>query len=470
MWKGMVSNMSEQKNKKIEWKYIAILIVSFGFYLLWYLLDGVIQTPDANSYIVMEANREPGYCMYLAFFRMLFGTEYYLDLAVIVQCLIAALAAVAICKELQKRFSLHDLQMLCILIVQYGLTLLNRFVAQRRYSYFNSIETEGLTYSLWIFLFVCLIRMLYDNQTKDVIQALIWCVVLTSIRKHMMISFGLFFLVIIFVEWKAKSWKKGMVKAVLLLVLGFSLMKLVDCSYNYATRGVFASHTGDSLFILGTEIFVADTDMVSRIDDVNHQELFLEIMKRADENQYNLKYAESGWRNIESHYSNSYDRIKFDIINVVLNEYLDEQGIVQPQREVLYNEITASMMKALLPACLSDMARISGGNIIHGFITTVLKVHPLLNGPAVCLYIAYIGVFIYLVKKKSYVIVSQSALPLAGLVMLAIVANVFLTAITIYSQMRYMLYNTGLFYQAGFLMLIETLRIRRAKNKGVHPE
>lgn len=461
--------MTEQKRKKIEWKYWLIGIVSFGFYVLWYLLDGIIQTPDANSYISMEANREPGYCMYLAFFRVLFPADCYLDAAVLVQCLIAAVAAAAICKELQKRFALHDLQMLCILMVQYGLTLLNRFVAQRRYSYFNSIETEGITYSLWIFLFVCLIRILYDAQKKDIIQALIWCVVLTTIRKHMLISFGLFFLVIFYVEWKNKKWKKGLIQAVVLLVLGLSLMKLLDYSYNYATRGVFASHTGDSLFILGTEIFVADTEMVSRIEKEEYQQLFLEIMKRADEKQYNLKYAESGWRNIERHYSNSYDRIKFDIINVTLNEYLDEIGMVQPQREEVYNEITAAMMKALLPACIQDMARISYGNVLHGFITTVLKVHPLLNLPALGLYMLYLGIFIYLIRQKSYVKVPASVLPFAGLVMLAIVANVFLTAVTIYSQMRYMLYNTGLFYQAGFLMLIETARIRRVKEE-VHPE
>lgn len=455
--------MTEQKKKRIEWKYWFIGLVSFGFYVLWYLVDGVIQTPDANSYIVMEANREPGYCMYLAFFRALFPTESYLDVAVIVQCLIAAIAAVAICKELQKRFALHNLLMLCILGVQYGLTLLNRFVAQRRYSYFNSIETEGITYSLWIFLFVCLIRVLYDAQKRDIAQALIWCVILTTIRKHMMISFGLFFLVIFYVEWKSKKWKKGLVKAVVLLLLGFSLMKLIDCSYNYVTRGVFASHTGDSLFILGTEIFVADNEMVSRIENEEYQQLFLEIMQKADEEQYNLKYAENGWRNIERHYSNSYDRIKFDIINVTLNEYLDEKGMVQPQREVLYNEITATMMKALLPVCIQDMARISYGNVIHGFITTVLKVHPMLNIPAFGLYILYFGVFIYLVKQKSYKLVSTSALPFACLVMVAIVANVFLTAVTIYSQMRYMLYNTGLFYQAGLLMLAEMWKVYKSK-------
>jgi hypothetical protein len=42
---------------------------------------------------------------------------------------------------------------------------------------------------------------------------------------------------------------------------------------------------------------------------------------------------------------------------------------------------------------------------------------------------------------------------------LAIALNVGLTSATIYCQMRYMLYNTAFFYQAGFLMLIEARRM-----------
>ena len=56
-------------------------------------------------------------------------------------------------------------------------------------------------------------------------------------------------------------------------------------------------------------------------------------MRRADEMQYNLAYAGKGWHNIEDHYSLSYDRIKFDIVNVVVREYQDAKGISEEQKE-----------------------------------------------------------------------------------------------------------------------------------------
>jgi membrane protein YdbS with pleckstrin-like domain len=98
-------------------------------------------------------------------------------------------------------------------------------------------------------------------------------------------------------------------------------------------------------------------------------------------------------------------------------------------------------------------------NVISGLITTVLKVHKYLNVLAVLLYIAYLAVLIWLVKKKAYKRESNSVVGFAILVLLAIALNVGLTSATIYCQMRYMLYNTAFFYQAGLLMLIEAGRI-----------
>ncbi len=107
--------------------------------------------------------------------------------------------------------------------------------------------------------------------------------------------------------------------------------------------------------------------------------------------------------------------------------------------------------------CLPDLLRIFAVNVISGLITTVLKVHPVLNVVAMLLYLAYIGLFLWLVKKGSYHKADTSLL-FAALVMISLVATIVLTSATIYCQMRYMLYNTGLFYQAGLIMLYEALR------------
>ena len=59
----------------------------------------------------------------------------------------------------------------------------------------------------------------------------------------------------------------------------------------------------------------------------------------------------------------------------------------------------------------------------------------------------------------------NSVLPFAILVLVAIAVNVGLTSAVIYPQMRYMLYNTGLFYQAGLLMLIEVWNLKKSGAK-----
>lgn len=440
--------------KKAIW--VGVFIVSAVFYLLWYLQDGIILTEDAPSYINMTSDREPGYCSFLWILRVIFGTNIYLHVAVILQCLIAALAATALTYSLKKRFELNWLISIGILVIQYGITLLNRFVAQRRYSYFNSIETEGIAYSLWVFFFLALLGILYDKNKKSILTAAIWAVVLISIRKQMLVTLPLIFLCILYVRFMDKrKWYLVLAEAILVVVLSYAGVVFVDCSYNLASRGVFEQHTGDSSFILGTEIYLADVGMADAMEDEQHKEIFLEIMRRADEMQYNLAYAGKGWHNIEDHYSLSYDRIKFDIVNVVIREYQEKNGIPQEQWEEYYHEVAGTLMKELLPESIPNLIKLFFCNVIHGMITTVLKVHPVLNWGALFLYVSYISVFIFLWQRQSYKMVSASALPFAAITVISILGTVGLTSITIYCQMRYMLYNTPLFYQAGLIMLVE---------------
>lgn len=95
-----------------------------------------------------------------------FGAEVGLHAAVIGQCVIAAMAAYAITRTLGRLFSLSWFGSVGVLVIQYGITLLNRFVAQRRCSYFNSIETEGLAYSLWVFYFLCILGVWFQRDKK----------------------------------------------------------------------------------------------------------------------------------------------------------------------------------------------------------------------------------------------------------------------------------------------------------------
>jgi hypothetical protein len=261
-------------------------------------------------------------------------------------------------------------------------------------------------------------------------------------------------------------WKKAVILSLCIVAVGFVATRLLDCTYNYAIRGVFAPHTGDSSFILGTEVYVAREDMAVKINSDDNREIFLEILKRADEREYNSKYAGKGWHNIEDHYSESYDRIKFDIVSVVIREYQEDSNIPEDERDDSSNLIMGDIMKSILIPCLPGMVKIFLSNLVHGFVTTVLKVNTLLNWIALFLYIAYIGLWVILVLGKSYQKVNMTVLPLAALVLGCIACNVGFTSAAIYPQMRYMLYNTGLFYQAGLLMVAELFKIKTDNMEG----
>lgn len=465
--------MKKVQKRREQTTVVILFLISLAFYLFWYLFDGIIITEDAPSYIQMQSDREPGYCLYLWLFRVTFGAEVGLHVAVIGQCVIAAVAACAITSMLGRWFSLNWFGSAGILLIQYGITLLNRFVAQRRCSYFNSIETEGLAYSFWVFYFLCILGIWFQRDKKSLAGAIAWSIVLISIRKQMLITLVILFLVVLVTYFRKEGWKKAVVSVLLTCVIVLVGTRLIDCGYNWMVRGEFAPHTGDSSFILGTELYLADKEMAQQIQDADNRALFLEIMRRAEEKEYNIAYAGKGWQAIEDHYSSAYDRIKFDIVMTVIREQQEARGVAEADREADYNRIAGSMMRDLLMPSIPQLIKLFACNVIHGLITTVLKVHRLLNWAALFLYLLY-GITIFLCAdlcrgNKSPHSISAvfahkynraennltMAREFAWIVLLAIVVNVCFTSLTIYCQMRYMLYNTGLFYQAWWIMLLQ---------------
>lgn len=442
-----------------------LFMASLAFYLVWYVLDGVIMTEDAPSYINMGSDREPGYCLYLMVFRMIFGRGLYLHAAVVGQCIVAAAAACAITIGFANMFSLGWLGSAGVLAVQYGITLLNRFVALRRYSYFNSIETEGLAYSLWIFYFLCILGIWYKRDKKSVAGAIFWSVILISIRKQMIITLVILVIVMFLAHIREIGWKKSTAYALSACALAFALARLADCTYNLAFRGTFAPHTGDSSFIIGTQLYLADKGMAENIKDARNREIFLEIMERANAKGYNIAYAGKGWQAVEAHYSGAYDRIKFDIVMPVIRERQEADGIAEADRGADYGLVAGAMMRELLVPVMPGFIKLYFCNIIHGLVTTVLKVHPLLNWGALLLYLVYGAAIFGLCIwgwGDSYADLNNPA-HFAWVVLLAIAVNVCFTSLTIYCQMRYMLYNTGLFYQAFGIMMLHILACGRRR-------
>lgn len=451
---------AEKKINSEKLFFLICLAISIIFYMIWYWHDGVIMSVDGPTYVMRESDREPGYCSFLWILNIIFGEKLYLDIAVILQCLLAGVAAAVLTSSLKKRFHLNWFTAMVMLVIEYGITLLNRFIAARRYSYYNSICTEALAYSFFILFFVSLLGILYDQDKKSLILCCVWSIILITIRKHMLITLPLMFLAVVLFWWKKKGWKTILI-ALASIIVCFGCVRLIDCAYNYANRGEFAPHTGDATFIFGNEIYTANPDMVEYISDEENKMLFLEILKRADEKQYNIQYAGEGLLELQDHYSIAYDRIKFDTTMVVIREYQIAQGIEEADREADFNQRVNTMVKELLPYCMADMIKISFTSVLTGLITTVLKVRPVLNELSLVLYLGYIVLLVFLWRKSDRR--ETSAVPFALFTLFSIIINNMFVAAALYCQMRYMLYNTAFFYQSGLLMLMEAVKIYQTK-------
>lgn len=449
-----------KKTKKIG-IYWGIFLISAVFYLLFFVNDGVILTEDANSYIIMETNREPFYCSFLWLLRILFKEDVYLKVAAIIQCLVAALAAASLTVSFQSRFSLSKMATAAVLLLQYSITILNRFVAQRRYSYYNSIETEGLAYSIWIFFFLTIVEILYDKDKKAVIKAILWSIVLISIRKQMLFSLGVLLIAVLIAFWNRRKWYQSVIIAFISVLICFLGNKLIDCEYNYLTRGVFEEHTGDASFIFGTQIYMANSNMAEVISNDEYRQLFLEIMQEADKKEYHVSYAPDSALAMQEHYSLCYDRIKFDIVNPVIRAYQDEHGIPEEEREANSSLILSEMVRNLLKPTLPSIVKLFWINVLQGLVVTVsFKKQTFLYFYALIVYLFFIASQIYLVKKRN-----MKTLLVSFICLISILGNVVITSATIYCQTRYMLYNTALFYQVGLLILAELIQERHKYEK-----
>ena len=99
---------NDRRKRQVE--ITVVVLVSVLFYLIWYWHDGVIITPDSDSYLTMQADREPGYCFYLWLMQVIFGNKRYLDAAAVLQCIIAGISTAVFTVSLKKRFRLNNIK------------------------------------------------------------------------------------------------------------------------------------------------------------------------------------------------------------------------------------------------------------------------------------------------------------------------------------------------------------------------
>ena len=442
--------MAKRKmSKNTEYEKWIMLLVCLLFYLSFCLVFGVFTNTDSEGYIAMDSSREPIYPLFLLLFRSIFPADIWMKMVILAQNIIMALAVWLFSWFLKKEFTLSLKAAYLTLLPHFGVAVLCQFAAGRGSIYSNSILTEGIALSLWIFFLYFLLKALYQYDLRFAAAALLLAAVMTDTRKQMAIAY-IAVIAVLGICWAHREEYVKRMGIVLLMAAGSVILALgITRIYNYNLRGEFAQNTRDMNLVLTTTLYVSDREDGELIQEETVRELFYEVYDILDKKECNYKYAGSGWRNLEAHYGAHYDMITIDTTKDLFTDYAVKNGFSEGMdAEQEADRMSGEIVKALFMDNLKTYGKVYMASVGNGFVNTVAKKGKVLDYYALGVYIAYIGLMILCFLQKN---TRKSAL-FALTVLLLVIINVGVTAALIFCQTRYMIYNMAMVYIALFLM------------------
>lgn len=375
------------------------------FYLLFPLLDGPVWCVDSGGYAQMHITREPLYPSFLALCRgiaQLLRADA-LMVVVILQSLLAGTATWYAGYSIGQLKNHSRMIQLTAVLFQFAVTLLCRFAANRGSAYTNSILTEGLSLSLFVLFSVRLFLFIRTEQKKHLCLTLLYSLLLVCLRKQMMIT--LLVMVIVF-GWYVLIRDRKICRFLGLTALVCSVFltaKGIDRVYQYAVRGVWMEHSGNSMGMLCTLLYSSDVGRdVALFQDETLRKIYTEIMRQADEQQLLYAYAESGWLPLSSHYADSYDAIGYGIINPVVEGYIAQNyDYSEAEAAMKYDEICKEMSRTLFRQSPMPLMKVYVYNTFKGFVNSVARANRFLSMYAAAAYLAMAAAAGYLIVQRS---------------------------------------------------------------------
>ena len=433
---------------------LLLFTLSEIFYLIFAFVDKYHLYLDSQSYIKMHEMREPLYPTIIAVIRTIFGgngSEEYLLFVVILQAIIIGYVVYNVTKYFSDEFKLNNVGTVIVFMIFISVSLMNRFLAKRGAMYSNSIMSEGIAYPLFILFFRYCYEYINTYKVKPLFIATVISFLLVSTRKQMYVSLVLIIVSIIYVAIRNKKIKHVVICFLLscLLVVGGS--KLFDYVYINTVFGVNATHTSDSRFVTTMIFYTASREDVTYIEDETVKDLFIDIYDTCDEKGYLKSNMQDGsWYERISHFAKVYDNIQLRTMWAKMQEVASEKvGNSGIEMELLVDEYNSELITSLLPKLLPSILLTFTDSFIYGLLVTISAEKQILMPIAAIIYVLYIGLLVYTLKKQG--LNKYSLLGIFALV--SILVNIGLVSLVIFCQTRYTIYNMAIFYVSGFLMV-----------------
>mgnify|MGYP007069953077 CR=1 FL=1 len=479
------------KNKYSKNLIFMYVILPFLFFAGMAIFDGTVWCVDSPSYTSMDFSREPVYPLFLLGIRKVFelfdfagemyGQPSYLFCAVIIQSFLWIYSTSRLGFFMYKvaRDNTYEnkarLMGFMAVFFQIAVCVLNRFIAARGSMYSECIMTESLAMPLFVLFNIRLFMALKDYNKVNLAALFLLCVLISSIRKQMLITLIIWGFVsfVLHLLWKRTRDFRKFVETCILVILAFICISVADRGYNYVLRGRFVEHIGNSKGALDTVLYTAEEEdaslyekyetsedypnlsaLYSEIyDTLTQRELTIDFAPAGFEQGENSTISNSDWVSMAAHYADCYDIIGFDVVLPLCEEYVAEYFpelddiSAQIKEDAVEKVLLTELMKKDIAGMLKGQSKafvyVLKANVLKAFVISVANISPrILITVSLVIYILYLTLMFRigaLHKKKDFALLSF-------IVIVGICINSVVTGSMIFPQPRYMCYSMGLFY------------------------
>lgn len=441
-----------------------LIIIPLMVFFFFGIIDGGVICVDSNAYMDMLDFVEPIYPLFISIFRLIFGTEtnLYLDAIAVFQSLLMGYAVLRLAKYAKQKFNTGYGTALIIEMIIISVSLMCRFVAKRGSMYSNSILTEGLAYPLFLIFFRHLFELLSERKNKEIVICTLMSILMISIRKQMYITLFLLVLVLFTVALMSREYKKYIMSIAMVLVIVFGGCKVFDTAYMFLTKGVSSTHTSDNRFLTTMVFYTSEREYASLIDDVEVRQLFLDIYDVCDDGGHLKRSDKTNWYKRVVHFEKNYDEIQRKIMWPMIQEHVRNVYGEVNELEVIVDSYNQKIIDSLFLAVLPQLVLTFVDNYLAGLMITVTADREIFGLISLTIYLVY-----FVLMFAEYKINGNSnVFMFSALTIISIIINVSIISITVFNQTRYTIYNMGLFYISG-LLLLEKLVLRKFCSKNI---
>lgn len=462
---------------KREYLYWLILLGVGIFYFFFAGEKGYVLWSDSAGYIKAHYEREPLYPLLLMACRMMLGEKLYLYGVVVIQSIAALTAVIVLMQCIRKEFRLNRMESAIaylLLLLPYGL---DTMWSEPRSNYTHAIMTDALSYSMFYFYVVVLIRYLKYQKWTSFGWMVIWSCIMTLNRSQMQLCYVVTGIAVLFMCCNVKgnrlsvAWKKILVKAG--IVIGaFGITIFLTYCYSYWRWGEFARSSENDFTTLTNLLYASDPEDEALFQNPETAEAFRELYGRVYEAKLTHHYAPEGFLENGYYMLQCHDPMKSRIVRTFFIEYIEDQGLEPSFRSDQLKKELASEMKSVLMRehfwewiynglCMAPrgvmyavMPIIPPGMENIAYVCTVV-----ILGLCIVLYVMHM-----LQTRKLSGEYKEQRICLTkwiGCMVMFMGMNIVALSIIILVNCRYVNYTQGLFYIMLYLVAKDVVKVRR---------